>query len=41
MITGRNDLTQVLISAGANAVLIKPFRPRKLRTCLVETLGMR
>ncbi|KRE61759.1 hypothetical protein ASG92_20420 [Arthrobacter sp. Soil736] len=40
MLTGREDLSETLMAAGANAVMTKPFRPRALRTRIEETLGL-
>jgi DNA-binding response OmpR family regulator len=40
MLTGREDLSETLMSAGANAVMTKPFRPRTLTAHVEETLGL-
>lgn len=39
MLTGREDLNDTLMSAGADAVMTKPFRPRALRAHVDEALG--
>jgi two-component system OmpR family response regulator len=38
MLTGHADLCEELISAGANNVMTKPFRPRTLRSRIEEIL---
>ncbi|MDQ0864736.1 response regulator transcription factor [Arthrobacter globiformis] len=40
MLTGRDDLSETLLAAGANAVFTKPFRPRALRAQVEEMLGL-
>lgn len=39
MLTGHADRSEALISAGANAVMTKPFVPQALRSCVEELLG--
>lgn len=39
MLTGHDELSGTLLSAGADAVLTKPFRPRALRAHVEAVLG--
>lgn len=38
MLTGHEELSETLLSAGANAVMIKPFHPRDLKAHVEEAL---
>ncbi|CAH0223249.1 Transcriptional regulatory protein WalR [Arthrobacter sp. Bi83] len=40
MLTGHEEMMDAVISAGANAVMSKPFRPRALRAQVDEALGL-
>jgi DNA-binding response OmpR family regulator len=40
MLTGRGDLADTLLEAGANSVMTKPFRPRALRASVEEAPGL-
>lgn len=39
VLTGHADLCEALLSAGADAVMTKPFRPRTLRSRIEEILA--
>lgn len=40
MLTGHEEMMDALVSAGANAVMSKPFRARALRAQIDEALGL-
>ncbi|WP_185982273.1 response regulator transcription factor [Arthrobacter sp. KBS0703] len=40
MLTGHEDVAEQVTAAGANAVMIKPFRPRALKERIYEALQL-